>query len=441
MAGNYRHIYIETIEQILLMNLVARELWHTDESFKHNMQEIRKLNYVFTSKENFTHEFGNETYHDLSRTLKDAYISNYEARSDYKERILTIQEVKENISKPWENNIHSHQNIFTEGVNAPLKRYKVWEIGNDPASKRIKEVKEKQIFNLLRMFFETLDSGRNSLPEAKIGSHSINDLYLNFLPRLKIPTKKAGYSYENLYLSLYHFDAVLTEIKITEKEIKELDNSSLEQVLACSQLANSMYMCNFKNNISTKSSINIKDAKNAPITQLIAKYIKLGLYKEPYEKACKSNNDEKKVYAEEIGALVKDALIEHLLKDTGTNELAKYDYKTFKKLMKENGKIGLVKRIDGIEALCYALLAYDYIEEIRGNKSEVGESLLKAITETKINHYLGKGMTNFPEEGVKKQLRKILREIKKGRYTNMYIDLRENSLKVMTRTLIYPTFC
>lgn len=449
----YRDIYLDIVNQVLLMNLVARQIWLKDELARNCFMKIHNAYCALSSKDRLMEKLGEKVFLKFFSEIK--YKDEYDFFSEFACKCIGLVKTDDSIFGVIPNVLKDLNTLHNNQRNN--------SIFNNEASRII-----------LTYIFEKLDKDGC----VSISNYMSDSEYVNLVAILSdsaVGIKETyGYSHQNIYMCLYHFDAVYKDLLINSfKERKHLaDNNNFEikyenmptrktgemliDAAAWIRLATKIYKCNFSRNTKMFSSAKFEKrmenrnnygfsvSDNYSVNN--ASSLIVDFYDDKPEKILDSGSlEDFSSYCDELCEMLRVWLIDqwytkHKNIDNARANIQK-EYEKYRNDMKkddiaESRKITkLFKSIDGSETIIYAILAFDHLDGAKMSGKLTQNNAIELVAD-KYNK-----LTDFPTAGVKKQLKDLRERIKNRDYSkirNQQIELLRQNIKDDREFFPYP---
>ena len=390
-----------------------------------------------SSKETLRQKIGDKAFRDffgdISKEGDDVYFDKLEMRFQNREQYgSNVPPDSMNISSP---------------TSAALDRESVFE--------------HEIIFNTLKDVFELLDKGKR----ITSSNNNLKPEYIDFLNTLFdgvscVNINTYGYSFQNIYMCLFHFELVFENLIVCKQnrgevargeekeEVKEKDDITLQELTTWIRRTARFYKCNFSRNAKVISRIYFVNPGSTANVQASSLHISFCDDK-PERLIAEGSSEDLSSYAEEICKLIKVWLFDKWSANHKNiafeNSLLKKEYDEYcidmkKKEIKEIKKEAKIfTQIESIATICYAILACDYCEGI-GKDKITQDKAVKLLIEKK---YHREQNEPFPANGVKKQLGLFYRGINDENYSEVkkkLDDVLQQQPKSDREFFPYPLF-
>lgn len=423
----YRDLYLEIVNQILLMNLVARQIWLKDEQARNCFTKIHNTYIALCSKEGLKQKLGDNLFYKYFPNENEFSDDNF--FEELANRCSQGRSLSDNVNGVIPGMLNKYNLSFIDLSGESIFKYKA-------------------AFIILNDIFNKLDK------DGCVSSYNIgfDRFYIEFITLISdavVGIKNThGYSYQNIYMCLYHFDYIHKFLlyNLTKKEsqsqhnIQEkiedktlhVENKSIMLINLAIWLryATKIYKCNFSRKTNMFFTANLGKYYGNPNKE--ASSLIINFYDNKPEKLLENNNfDEYLLYTDKLCETIKIWLIDQwYIKNKTTiiyDESIKKEYKEYLSDIKNDNVaeskkiIKIIKSIDGSSTIIYAILAFDCLNESKNTKNISKE---KAINFVKDKHFQS---SDFPMAGVKKQLRMLIERLQ----NNYYSNIRNNQIYLL----------
>ena len=459
----YRDLYDDVVNQVLLMNLVARQIWFEDEAARECFEKIHNGYIALTSEENLRQKIGKKTFDNLFPDYgeeADLSVPNNDKEAD--------RSFLGTLGKRY--GMNNTLNVFL--------RSSMNSLGSSSVALENEQIFEHvAISNILKDVFEILDNG-NQFPIFYVGL--LNSWQIYFINTLfegvKCIENTYGYSYQNLYMCIYHFDLIykylipnFLENAQTDKkeeegalEVKKISDDKkrdmLHAVATWIRRTTRIYKCNFSRNekmffrvFLDKSSANPQKGGFSPDNPQTNAASTLTIFfndDKPERLIAESTWEDFSAYSDEICKMLKFWLCDQWMsKHKGSfinNSILQKEYDEYKSDIEKEVIVEIKKQTkiftkkDSISTFCYAILAWNYCEGIMAEKSTQDDAVM--YIEKSCDTISNK---KFPTAGVKKQLGVFDSRFKTKGYSQIRIkqvDALQQQLKSDREFFPYPLF-
>lgn len=439
----YRDTYLDVFNQVLLMNLVARQIWGENPDARECFKEIHRAYNSLKSEDNLRKDIGDDAYFRFFGALRE------EGKYSYLEMLKAIFWGGQSLDK-YATSGSSHYTTL-DGYGA------VDWLSDENIT----------IFNILDNVFEVLDAKRQFMHCNIEQQPFFGSFLLTLFGRLRYIENTYGFSHKNLYMCLYHFDLMYKNF-IPDRYPKSGDKMQaverrklLNEMARWIRNATGLFDCCFsRNNLIGRITMGDLDRKSyrdvRPLTiELHDRELK------NIDKNVSSNVEE---YASKVSNILKDWLRQYLSGyPYGTNmncvsdqlqeeyELSEENRISRKKREKEEkGKeVKIVQKFEVVQSpsaltSCYALLAYDYCEGAK--KGEIFDDTLEGSVRHVEKKYsiISDDIRNaFPGEGITKRVGYFVEGIKQRKFSYIHeeeINIVKNGLGFKGEYFPYPLF-
>lgn len=451
----YRDLYLDVTNQVILMNLVARQIWIEDEQARNCLKKIHSVYCALSSKESLREKLGDKLF------FKFFLEENKHGDDDFFKKLayesINAKLINDNFNGVFISMLNDlDTSIPYHGENSVFK--------NDAS--RI----------ILTYIFELLDKDGC----VSISNSMFDSKYINFIAILSESVAAIkdtyGYGHQNIYMCLYHFDFIyqdlLVEFSYVPNKLSGNDQEEyLEEIISDKKMdmlievskwisfATRIYKCNFSRNTKLFSSANFDKCMANPHNTFFsinenssisnASSLIINFYDDKPETLLDGGTlEEFSSYSDDLCEMLKVWLIDKWYEKH--NKIARANInmqKEYEKYRSDMDKVGvsesrkiakIFKSIDGSETIIYAIFVFDYLY---GTKMS-GKMSQKSYIEFVKNKYY-ESSKKFPYAGVKKQLGELRKRIENSDYTkirNKQNELSRQNIKENREFFPYPLF-
>lgn len=413
----FRDAYLDVFNQVLLMNLVARQIWEENPDARECFKEIHGAYNALKSEDNLKNDIGDAAYFQFFGELKERGVCSH------------LEMLK---SAFWSGQSLDKFATSGSGYYTALDRYD----NSDWLSEE-----DVVIFNILDNVFEVLDARRPFIHCNIEQQPFFSSFLLTLFGRLRYVENTYGFSHKNLYMCLYHFDLIYKKFiperypksgdKVLVGERKELLNEMARWI----RDATGLFDCYFNRN-KLIARITMGEVDRGSFRDIRPLIIELhGEELRSFDKNLSSDIEE---YTSRICNALKDWLRQHLSSypygsnmDCVSDQLQE-EYSLYEKNRTSRKKIervekektdNFMQKVEVVKApstqtACYALLAYDYYAGAK--KGELSADTLEGSVEQVRKRYstlLEDKDNGFPGSGVERKLRFFCEGIEERKFS------------------------
>ena len=401
LLATYGSFCLDVVNQILLMNLVARELYKNDPAARESFEIIHKAYEILGSKEDLKNKIGGHAFNDF-----------------FEEHLKVDTNFNRVLDK-----------FYIRGQ--PLSRFAVPETDYFPryTIKRTSSNGIEPRFKIMQDVFQCFDR-RDRLSNY---ANEYRGPYIDFINTVfggaRHINNTYGFSHHNLYTCLYDCEESIRSIIIPDYENSR---NNLELLAIWLKNVTAKYEISLDEPIPVHKIFPI-ELGNHSLTDVVP--LCLCLERTLLEKYSNELSDFESIedYATRIAVTLKNWLTVKLSgcspKIEYPKEILRNEYdahlnhnKEWQKKAKPDQKGNIeqdhfiTKKTSSIPTSCYSLLAYDHLQRSKCTHKEA-VCYVKAKycgeTETQIKD------EDFPEAGIVKQLRAFIKNIDKNKYSKI----------------------
>lgn len=404
LLTTYRVFCLDAINQILLMNLVARDLYYNDSEARNTFEIIHNAYEAMESATKMKEALPGVLFNECFEGLCD-------------EKIKKIDAVEGGFNGVLEGFYKKSAGSTRYGYTGDYENIRSID-GEENTPPDIR-------FYILEDLFVHLDKKQVL---SRYNMASTQSLYLDWLLEVfsgvRFVKNTYEYSHYNLYMSLYHLEEVFKEFAC----FKEHDGrNNLESLSDWLKKVTKPYCTS-----SLRHTATVKVKENLPLGCIEFRCdVPYGYMEE----------EVKRNYIDRMMLQIKYQLTTKLgcetEEETISTDTLRYEYEKFLKYseQRKNSKdktqnITVVKKSSSVLCMLGALLAYDTLKCIGGDSKNIRITQQEAIMDI-ANRTKG-FVSSFPVEGAKKQLRLFKNNIE----GNLFCKMRENQLEGLPEDLL-----